>query len=113
MVIMASPVFSHNEPQCSSRFDYEYKVVQKLVDLENANKEQKQINEELMMKNSDFETEVDNIKNVSKEAIATLQNQCKEANKELKSALEVASSAWQSLTTKVGTLTGQRTFYGF
>lgn len=113
MAITVRPVFSQNEPQCSSRFDYEYKVVQKLVDLENDNKEQKQINEKLMIKNLDLQTEIDNIKNGSKEAITTLQNECKEANQELKSALEVASNALQSLTIKVGALTGQRTFYGF
>ena len=36
----SKPQFSDftDEPQCYSRFDYEYKVVQKLVALENANK---------------------------------------------------------------------------
>ena len=82
MVMMVSPVFSQNEPQCSSRFDYEYKVVQKLVDLENSKREQDKMIEELMKKYSILETEIENIKNVNKETIATLQSEYREADKE-------------------------------
>ena len=100
--VSASLVDWQNEPQCSSRFDYEYKVVQKLVDLENANKEQKQkltdlenankeqkqINEEIMKKHAQLESEVDNTRNVASE--------CRQANDELKDALEVLNNTIQS-----------------
>ncbi|XP_053384851.1 complement C1q-like protein 4 [Mercenaria mercenaria] len=39
-----------DEPQCVSRFDYEFKVVQKLADLENKPKEQQQTTESLQHK---------------------------------------------------------------
>ena len=83
--MMVRPVFAQKEPQCSSRFDYEYKVVQKLVDLENSNRKHDKIIEELLKKNLALETEIEDIKNVSKETIATLQSEYKETNKELKS----------------------------
>ena len=140
MALMANPGCSHmSEPKSYSRFEYEYKVLQKLVDLENtkkeqnqtlvdvenakkeqnqklvglenANREQKQINDEQMKKNSDLETEIDNIKNVSSEY--------KEANKELKAVLKVERNAIQSLSTRFDNLsraskdTEPRPFYGF
>ena len=112
MALMANPVSSHmDEPQTYSRFEYEYKVLQKLVDLENANKEQNKINGELMKKNMDLETEIDDIKNVSSEY--------KEANKELEAALEVERNSLQSLSSRVENLSrsskdnDQRSFYGF
>ena len=37
--ILAPWFVSANEPQCYSRFDYEYKVVQKLFELENSQKQ--------------------------------------------------------------------------
>ena len=78
IIFLVNPVFSRNEPQCSSRFDYEYKVVQKLVDLENSRIQQDKTIEELMKKNSDLETEIENIRSVSKETIATLRSEFKE-----------------------------------
>ena len=118
-VMMVSPVFSQNEPQCTSRFDYEYKVVQKLVDLENSKREQDKMIEELMKKNSILETEIESIRNVSKETIVTLTSEFKETNKEIKAALEVARDAIDSLTTRVENLSSSfkgsapRPFYGF
>ena len=38
---------SESEPQCYSRFDYEFKVVEKLFTLETAHKKQQEINQEL------------------------------------------------------------------
>ena len=38
---------SESEPQCYSRFDYEFKVVEKLFTLETAYKKQQEINQEL------------------------------------------------------------------
>ena len=117
MVMMISPVFLQDEPQCSSRFDYEYKVVQKLVDLENSKREQDKII--LMKKNSVLETEIENIRNASIETIATLQSKYKETNKEMKAALEVSRDAIDSLTTQVENLSSSfkesvpRPFYGF
>lgn len=112
LVLMASPSSSHlDEPKSYSRFDYEYKVLQKLVDLENANREQNQRIAELTKKNSDLETEIKDVKNVSSEY--------KEANMELEAALEVERNAIQSLTSRVENLSSssnyndQRSFYGF
>ena len=84
-------VAMENEPQCYSRFDYEYKVVQKLVELEqkqkqcdaeiqalqsfgkareekilyleNAHKEQVEINKELAGKNKDLEKSIETVRN--------------------------------------------------
>ena len=78
MVMRVSPVISQNEPHCSSRFDYEYKVVQRLVDLENSKREQDKMIEELMKKNSILETEIEGIKNISKKTIAAVQSEYKE-----------------------------------
>ncbi|XP_045176575.2 complement C1q-like protein 4 [Mercenaria mercenaria] len=49
---ITSSVFGslEDEPQCLSRFDYEFKVVQKLADLENKLKEQQQTIENLQHK---------------------------------------------------------------
>ena len=116
---MVIPAVSQNEPQCSSRFDYEYKVVQKLVDLENFKTEQNEINKQLMRRNKDLETEIENLRNSSKEAILNLQSECKEANKEFKANLEVANNAIEALATKVENLSNlpkdgaSRHFYGF
>ena len=100
-----------NEPQGYSRFEYEYKVLQKLVDLENENKEQNKIIGELMEIKSELETEIDDIRNVSSEY--------KEANKELKATLEVERNSLQFLSSRVENLSrsskdnDQRSFYGF
>ena len=104
------PVRDTNESQAYSRFEYEYRVLQKLVDLENENKEQNQKIEELMEKKLEIETEIDDIRNVSKETIVTLQN-----------ALEVSNNAVGYLTTRVENFTSLRSstdgdprpFYGF
>ena len=100
-----------DEPQTYSRFEYEYKVLQKLVDLETANIEQNKIIGELMKRNTELETEIDNIKNVSSEY--------KEANTELKAVLEVERNTIQSLSTRFDNLSRAykdaepRPFYGF
>ena len=64
--------FSENEYQCYSRFDYEYKVVGKLVTLETAYKTQQEINDglkdalkEIRNENDALKREVDNMKNMS------------------------------------------------
>ena len=38
---------SESEPRCYSRFDYEFKVVEKLFECETAHKKQREINREL------------------------------------------------------------------
>lgn len=45
---------SENEPKCVSQFDYEYKVVQKLVELENKVKEQQQAIDKLIEESEAF-----------------------------------------------------------
>ena len=122
MVLMANPGSTHmdldpvrdvNERQgyMYSRFEYEYEVLQKLVDLENENKEQNKINEELMKKNTELKTEIDGIKNVSSEY--------KEAYTELRDALKVERHSLQFLTSRFEKLSSsskggdQRSFYGF
>ena len=63
---------SKSEPQCYSRFDYEYKVVEKLFTLETAYKKQQKINNELKdaleetkNENKALKREVEGLKNVS------------------------------------------------
>ena len=90
-----------NEPQCYSRFDYEYKVVQKLVELEqkqkqcdaeiqalqslgkaregmilyleNAHKEQVVINKELAGKNKELEKSIETARNETTTLISELE----------------------------------------
>ena len=50
ITVCALEINSKHEPQCYSRFDYEYKVVQKLVELENDAKEQRAVNKALESK---------------------------------------------------------------
>ena len=63
---------SKSEPQCSSRFDYEFKVVEKLFTLETAYKKQQEINQELKdaleetkNENKALKREMEGLKNVS------------------------------------------------
>ena len=118
MVLMANQGLSHlneQEPQGNCRFDYEYKVLQKLLDSEHANKEQNQRIEEqnqriedLVKKNLDLETKIETIITESKETVATLQ-----------SSLDVSNHAIGHLTSQVKNLSrsssdgDQRPFYGF
>ena len=118
MVLMANQGLSHmneQEPQGNCRFDYEYKVLQKLLDSEHANKEQNQRIEEqnqriedLVKKNLDLETKIEAIITESKESTATLQN-----------SLDVSNHAIGHLTSQVKNLSSsltdgdQRPFIGF
>ena len=75
------------EPQCYSRFDYEYKVVQKLVDLENKQNRQKEDNAatQEMIKASEAEL------STLKEKLHTLESAEKEHDEtvnEMKAELE-------------------------
>ena len=56
-----------DEPQCSSRFDYEFKVVQKLFMLENAHNEQLEINKALR-------TEINSMKLTRQEQSEEIKN---------------------------------------
>ena len=63
---------SKSEPQCYSRFDYEYKVVEKLFTLETAYKKQQEIMQELKdaleetkNENKVLKKEMEDLKNVS------------------------------------------------
>ena len=54
------------EPQCYSRFDYEYKVVEKLFELENGAKEQQTLNKA-------WEIELETIKSVIEQRVGALE----------------------------------------
>ena len=80
-----SPSKQEHEPQCYSRFDYEYKVVQKLVDLENKQREQKENNAaQLDSLKVMFEKGVENI-NITLGKTNRAQD---ETNNELKTVIE-------------------------
>ena len=111
-IFLVNPVFSRNEPQCSSRFDYEYKVVQKLVDLENYRIQQDKTIEELMKKTSDLETEIESIRSVSKETIATLRSELKETVDGLKVEANALKSRDDNLDNSLKDKV-PKFFYGF
>ena len=51
-------ILEAEEPQCYSRFDYEYKVLQHLVSLKEAEKELRDVTDELQSKVKDLEEKV-------------------------------------------------------
>ena len=93
-----------HEPQCYSRFDYEYKVVQKLVDLDNDRNEQKGNNAEQLDRIKVIEAELENINTTSQEKLQALENADREqdeSEKELKTALEEVRSQNAVLETEI------------
>ena len=85
------------EPQCYSRFDYEYKVVQKLVDLGNDQKEQKVANAAQSDKIKAIEAEMENINSTSQEKLQTQTG----AIKELRTELDAVKSQNEVLVEKM------------
>ena len=79
IAIFANASF-RDEPQCYSRFDYEFKVVQKLFMLENAYNEQLEINKALR-------TEINSMKQTGQDMKAVLQD-TNNRNKALASTVE-------------------------
>ena len=61
------------EPQCYSRFDYEYKVVQKLFELEQGAKEQRTINKAL-------EKDLESTKSGIEQRLGILENKNEQLN---------------------------------
>ena len=91
------------EPQCYSRFDYEYKVVLKLVDLENKQNRQKEDNAatQEMIKASEAEL------STLKEKLHTLESAEKEHDEtanEMKAELEEVKSQNENLVTEIENL---------
>ena len=92
------------EPQCYSRFDYEYKVVQKLVDLGNDQKEQKVANAAQSDKIKAIEAEMETMKLTSEEKLQTLEKVHREQTetiKELRAVLDEVKSQNEILVEKM------------
>ena len=96
LIALSCALMNDMEPQCYSRFDYEYKVVQKLFELENARKQQEEFNKAL-------EVDVENTKTVSEKNRVTLEDK----NREVQSAVEEMKSTMDTLIKEVQTLTAQ------
>lgn len=88
--ILAPWFVSANEPQCYSRFDYEYKVVQKIFELENSQKQH-------FEKINALEHELSNFKTESQEELTKLED----ANVKLTATLEDMNKRIENLTTQV------------
>ena len=104
-VAWAASLAKHDqEPQCYSRFDYEYKVVQKLVDLDNGQNEQKGNSAAQLDRIKAIEAELENINSTSQEKLQTLENADREQYEivsELKTALEEVRSQKEVLVTEI------------
>ena len=96
LIALSCALMDDMEPQCYSRFDYEYKVVQKLFELENARKQQEEFNKAL-------EVEVENTKTVSEKNRATLEDK----NRELQSVVEEMKNTMDALIKEVQTFKTQ------
>ena len=81
VITTAWALMSDMEPQCYSRFDYEYKVVQKLFELEHGRNEQQAINKALEIK-------LENAKTITEERIRVLETE----NEQLKVVLDEMKS---------------------
>ena len=95
---------SEHEPQCYSRFDYEYKVVQKLVDLDNGQKEQKGNNVAQSDKIEAIEAEMENINSTSHEKLQKLENfnrEQMETTKELRTVLDEVKNQNKALLAEI------------
>lgn len=66
IIATTSLVVTDNEPQCYSRFDYEYKVVQKLVELENSQRQQLEIYKVLQTEFENFKSQLAAVESVNK-----------------------------------------------
>lgn len=95
---------STREPDCYSRFDYEYKVVQKLIELENAQKEQVQINKDQLERIKALEMDIEMANRTAQEKTSTLKkslDEVLETNNEMKAALEEANNKNKNITVEV------------
>lgn len=96
-----------DEPNCHSRFDYEYKVVQKLVELENVQKDQTKMFKEQVERNEALSTEIENVNISSQRKIYAFENALKEQNemiKKLKTDVELANNMSMELRKEVDSL---------
>ena len=86
-----------HEPQCYSRFDYEYKVVQKLVDLDNSQNEQKGNNAAQLDRIKAIESELEKINTTLVDA----DREQGETIKELKTTLEEVTKQNEALVAEI------------
>lgn len=95
---------SIREPDCYSRFDYEYKVVQKLVEFENAHKTHVQIDKEQMERIKALEMDIETVNCTAQEKTDTLKkslDELLETNNEMKAALEESYNRNKNMTVEV------------
>ena len=91
ITVCALEINSKHEPQCYSRFEYEYKVVQKLVELENDAKEQQTVNKALESKLESTRSEMEQRVDALEKRNGQLNNNIEDmkiVNEELKSEIQ-------------------------
>ena len=92
------------EPQCRSQFDYEYKVVQKIVALENICGDLKTENSELRMEVNELRVELKAATNELRTESQTTANEFKE---EIQTAVNVLKVEFQTITSEIDDLRGK------